>query len=240
MDTLTTAAPARVRAEPEEAVPRRSGYVLFWMFVVAGLLGALLETAYMLLVWGELQNRSSLLYGQLSLVWGMGAVLFTLLPQGIHRRGTAAVFLAGAVSATVLEYLCSWGQEMAFGACFWNYSHLPLNLDGRVNPFHSLLWGLAAVVWSRAVMDPLCRRLARRPSRPARWATRALAAVLAADILLTGAALVRMDQRHQGVPAVTAAQQLLDRAWPDERLEAHFSSLTYIGTEADRRAAGVS
>lgn len=55
-----------------------SYYKLFWVFFIASFLGAITETLFMLLTRGELQNRSGLIYGQFSLVWGLGAVLFTV------------------------------------------------------------------------------------------------------------------------------------------------------------------
>lgn len=238
MPALTRAG-AISREKAPALAPVFNGYTLFWIFFSAAFAGALTETAFMLLTRGELQSRSSLLYGQLSLVWGLGAVLFTLLFHRLWEGSAGRLFLAGALAGTAFEYLCSWVQEVCFGANFWDYRHLPLNLNGRVNLMFSLFWGLAAVVWVRCLLPPLCRLVGRLPQSPWRAVTVVLGVLLCADILLTAAALGRMDARHHQVPAANPVQVFLDRHYSDRRLERSFSSLTYIGTPEDRRAAGM-
>lgn len=143
METLT-----EDRSRPAEAVRPADGTGqrvslrrLFWIFFIASFLGANIETAFMLLTRGELQNRSGVLFGTFSLVWGFGAVLFTLCFRRFQGRGGVRVLLGGALVGAGYEYLCSWLQEVLFGACFWDYSHLPFNLHGRVCLVFSLLWG---------------------------------------------------------------------------------------------------
>lgn len=205
-------------------------YKLFWVFFLASFLGAVLETAFMLLTRGELQNRSGVLYGPFSLVWGFGAVLFTLCFRRLMGRGGGAVFLGGAVVGGAYEYLCSWLQEVLFGACFWDYSHLPLNLHGRVSLMFTLLWGLAALVWVRAAYPALCRWIGRLPNRAGPGITRVLAVWMAVNIALSGAALGRMNQRQSGLPAANAVEVFLDRHFPDQVLYRSYSNLVYIGT----------
>ena len=118
-----------------------SYYKLFWVFFIASFLGAITETLFMLLTRGELQNRSGLIYGQFSLVWGLGAVLFTVCFHRLTGRRDLVIFLAGTVLGGAYEYLCSWVQEVLFGACFWDYSHIPLNINGRVSLLYSMFWG---------------------------------------------------------------------------------------------------
>ena len=231
------------RAAPRDALrgqtPPPGPYTLFWVFVLTAFLGAAAETGFMLLTRGQLQNRSSLLYGQLSLVWGLGGVLFTLLLHRLRRRGPGPVFLAGALAGSACEYLCSWFQEAAFGLNFWDYRHLPLNVDGRVNLLFSLFWGGAALLWAQGLLGPLCRRLGARPGRRRQTVTALVALALVCDAALTGAALARMDQRRHGLEPHTAVERFLDRTYPDGRLEGRFPTLTYIGTPEARRAAGM-
>jgi len=208
---------------------------LFWIFLLASFWGCIGETLFMLLTTGRLQNRSGVLYGPFSLVWGLGAVLFTLLFHSLAQR--RRLFWAGALLGTCYEYLCSWLQEMFFGSCFWDYSHLPFNLNGRVNLLFSAFWGAAAVLWRRQLYPRLRRRL--DSARPSRCLTVILAALMAGNIALSAAALVRMDRRQCGLPAVTELELLLDRFYPDQVLQRTFSNLTYIGTDAARAASGV-
>ncbi|MGN0968629.1 MAG: hypothetical protein ACI4O3_05105, partial [Oscillospiraceae bacterium] len=69
----------RTRAAARAVPVRPDLYWLFWAFLCASVLGVIIETGFMLLTRGALMNRSGVLYGPFSLVWGAGAVLFTLL-----------------------------------------------------------------------------------------------------------------------------------------------------------------
>lgn len=221
--TLTKTRPA------ERTAPARPDfYHLFWAFLWASVLGVLIETAFMLITRGILMNRSGVLYGPFSLVWGIGAVLFTLLLYRLQPYGAPALFFGGAAVGAVFEYVCSWLQEALFGLRFWSYDHLPLNLNGRVCLLFSAFWGLAALVWMRACWPALCNRL-DRPRRPSRRVTRVLAVLLALDIALTAAALLRMNARIHGEPPGNAVEAFLDQKFPDERLLHYFTNVQYIG-----------
>ncbi|WP_294553103.1 putative ABC transporter permease [uncultured Pseudoflavonifractor sp.] len=214
-------------------------YKLFWVFLGVSFLGCLAETAFMLLTRGELQNRSGVIYGSFSLVWGLGAVLFTVCFHRLAGRSSFLILLAGTALGAVYEYACSWLQEVLFGACFWDYSHLPFNINGRVNLVFSLFWGVAAVLWVKRAYPAACRWIGKIPNRAGRPLTLALAVLMVFDIGLTSAALGRMNQRQHDIPAAGPVAEFLDLHYPDRRLEAIFTNLTYIGTDEAREAAGV-
>lgn len=214
-------------------------YKLFWVFFLASFLGALAETAFMLVTRGVLQNRSGVIWGPFSLVWGLGAVLFTLTFHRMGNKKDLWVFLGGMVLGGGYEYVCSWFQEVVFGACFWDYSHLPLNINGRVSVFHCLFWGLAAVVWVELIYPLLCRILAVIPNRGGRGLTWALTLFMVCNMAVSAAALGRMDERQLGLPASNTVELFLDRRYPDEKLYKIYSNLVYVGTDAAKEAAGV-
>ena len=132
---------------------------------MASFLGDLIEVVFWLVTRGELISRSSLVYGPFSLVWGFGAVLLTLVFHKLQDQGNIQIFLLGTALGGVYEYICSWFQEWAFGVCFWDYSHLPFNLNGRINLVFCLFWGAVAVLWVRLVYPGLCRLISAIPRR---------------------------------------------------------------------------
>lgn len=214
-------------------------YKLFWIFFLAAFIGCAIETIFMLINWGQLQNRSGLLYGSFSLVWGLGAVLFTLLFQRAGGWSGLGLFLVGAVSGAGYEYACSWLQEALFGASFWDYSHLPLNINGRVNLIFSLAWGLAAIVWVRGLYPRLCRLVERIPNRMGKPLTMVVCLLLAADVGVTSMALGRMNARQRDVPPRNAVEVFLDTHFSDQRLHQAFSTLKLVGTAHDRAGLGL-
>ena len=207
-------------------------YRIFWLFLIAGVLGDLIEMVFWLVTRGELTSRSSLLYGPFSIVWGAGAVLLTLVFHRMDSGSTARIFMMGTVLGGVYEYICSWLQEVFFGACFWDYRHLPLNLNGRVNLVFCLFWGGAAVVWVRLACPALYRFIARIPRQRGRRMALAAALFLTFSTVLSMAALCRMDQRREGVPASGAVGRFLDETYPDSVLHQRYPNmgiLTEIG-----------
>lgn len=214
-------------------------YKLFWVFFLASFLGAMAETLFMLLTRGELQNRSGVIYGQFSLVWGLGAALFTLCFQRLERAGAGGIFLLGALLGGGYEYLCSWVQEVLFGACFWDYSHLPLNINGRVSLIFAAFWGVAALVWVRLLYPWLCRVIGRIPNGAGKPLTAALCLFMVGNILISSAALARWNGRQMALAPRNGVEVFLDRHFPDKRMYQNYSTLTFVGTREAKIAAGV-
>lgn len=200
-------------------------YWVFWLFLIAGVAGDLVEVVFWLVTRGELTSRSSLLYGQFSIVWGAGAVLLTLVFHRMDQSSTARIFLTGTALGGVYEYICSLIQEILFGACFWDYRHLPLNLNGRVNLVFCLFWGAAAVLWVRKVCPALCRFVGRIPRDRGRRIAAGAAAFLMFSTVVTAAALGRMERRREGEPALGAVSRFLDAAFPDGVLHARYPNM---------------
>ena len=105
-----------------------------------------------------------------------------------------------------------------FGVVFWDYSHIPFNLAGRVNLLYCFFWGIAAVAWIRVVYPRLSGLIERIPRKWGRLLTWALTVFLAADMVVSAAALGRMEQRGQGVPPQNVVEEYLDEHYGDERL----------------------
>lgn len=223
-------APRPSGEEPPDFFARGLNYYkLFWIFFICSLLGAVVETVFMLLTKGEVQNRSSLIYGQFSVVWGMGGVLFTVCLHRLTGRRDLAVFLGGTVLGGAYEYLCSWLQEAVFGASFWDYSHIPFNINGRVNLLYAMFWGVAAVIWVKDLYPRMCALIRRIPNRVGIPLTWALTVFMVLNMLISAAALGRWQQRQLGQPAENGAERFLDLHFPDERMYQNYSTLTYVG-----------
>lgn len=211
-------------AESAAAKPL-TAYRVLWLFLIAGFAGDLIEVVFWLITRGELISRSSLVYGPFSLVWGLAAVLLTLVFHRKSDRSSVQSFVIGTVLGGLYEYICSWVQEVLFGACFWDYRHLPLNIHGRVNLVFCLFWGFMALVWVRLIYPALCVFIDRVPRQRGRRMARVAALFLVCSTALSAAALFRMDQRHRDVPASGALTRFLDETYPDSMLRARYPNM---------------
>ena len=192
---------------------------LFWVFLVSSVLGAGIEMVFCRVTGGVWMNRSSLLYGPFSVVWGMGAVVLTVVLQRLSDKPDRSIFLAGCVLGGVYEYLCSVFTEYIFGTVFWDYSHMPLNLGGRINLLYCIFWGLLAVLWLRVLYPPMERRIETLPPLAGKVLTWTLILLMAANAVLTSAAMLRYTDRQSEHPHTGIVETFLDERYPDSYME---------------------
>lgn len=217
--------------------PRRSGYVfaqgvcldkLIWVFIICAFLGDLIETVFCRVTGGVWMSRSSVIYGAFSIVWGVGAVLLTVVLQRLAGREDRYVFLAGALLGGVYEYMCSVFTEVFFGTTFWDYSNMPFNIGGRTNLLYCIFWGLLSVVWIKICYPAISGRIERLPALYAKVVTWAVIVLMICDALLSAAVMVRYVDRKAGKQAGTVIESFLDaqysdafveRVWPNMKIQ---------------------
>ena len=82
-------------------------------------------------------------------IYGAGGVLAVLLLRRFADK-PLRVFALGVALCTVIEYVTGRYLDSLYGLRWWDYSMLPLNIDGLVSPLTSLVFGAgccAAVYW---------------------------------------------------------------------------------------------
>ena len=118
--------------------------VTFTLFFYYSFVGFLIELAYARLTHGPKQDRKCLLFLPLCPVYGLGTCLILAMPPFLLHR-PVAVFVGGALLATLAEYAVALFYDVAVGVRFWDYSDRPGNLSGRVCPLYTLFWGVLAL-----------------------------------------------------------------------------------------------
>lgn len=192
---------------------------LVWVFLISSLLGDLIETVFCRFTAGVWMSRSSLIYGTFSVVWGIGAVVLTVVLQKLADKEDRYVFLAGFFVGGVYEYLCSVFTEVFFGTTFWDYSNMPFNFGGRTNLLFCVFWGLLAVVWIKGLYPRISRLVEKIPPVAGKIITWVLLVLLVLDALISVAAMLRYVQRASDPVAYNVIQQFLDQAYPDRMIE---------------------
>ena len=136
-------------------------------------------------------SRSSLIYGTFSVVWGLGAVVLTVVLRRLAGKEDRYVFLAGCLIGGVYEYLCSVFTEVFLGTTFWDYSNMPFNFGGRTNLLYCVFWGLLAVVWMKGLYPRISRLVEKIPVKAGRILTWLIVAFFVLDGLVSAAAMLR-------------------------------------------------
>ena len=195
-------------------------YKLVWLFFIGSLLGDIIETIFCRVTAGVWMSRSSLVYGPFSIVWGLGAVLLTAVLYKYRNRSDSYIFLVGTVVGGAYEYICSVFTELVFGTVFWDYSHLPFNLGGRINLLYCFFWGIASVVWLKLIYPKLSGWIEKIPIRWGKTLSWIVIVFLVIDVAISALAMGRYAQRQtQPDATATALSQILDDRFPDSRMK---------------------
>ena len=214
---LEQAAPSQ-KPKPTVFAQGCSPTKLIWIFFIAALLGDIIETLFCRATMGIWMSRSSLIYGPFSIVWGLGAVMFTALLYRYKDKSEGYLFLAGTIVGGVYEYVCSVFTELVFGTVFWDYSHIPFNLGGRINLLYCFFWGFAAVAWVKLCFPHVSRGIEFIRRHTGRWLTVLVGVFMVVNMAVSGLALIRSDARSEGEPPANALDVFLDDHFPDERM----------------------
>ena len=192
---------------------------LIWIFVISAFVGDLIETVYVWAVSGVLMSRSSLLYGPFSIVWGLGGALVTGLLYPLKEKNDRFVFIGGFVLGGVYEYSCSVFTEVVFGTIFWDYSHMPFNINGRINLLFCFFWGVVAIVWVKLLYPAASRLIEKIPPVAGKILTTCLIVFMVLNMVVSGLAMGRYVQRKAGHEASNVIEEFMDNVYNDKFIE---------------------
>lgn len=116
----------------------------FLWFLLYSVCGWIMETLLYIIVQKKVVKRG-FLFGPLCPIYGVGAVLSTVLFYG-RIENIFLLFLAGSAVCTVLEFMTHLVLEKLFHATWWDYSERRFNIQGRICLRNSLLFGVGIVL----------------------------------------------------------------------------------------------
>lgn len=192
---------------------------LIWVFLVSALLGDIIETLYCRAVGGEWMSRSSVIYGPFSIVWGIGAVVLTIVLSKFAEKPDRYIFLIGALIGGVYEYGCSLFTEIFLGTVFWDYSWMPFNIGGRTNLLYMGFWGILSVVWIKFIYPKMSSMIEKLPALQGKVITWVLVVFMICNALISAMAMVRYTQRQEGIAAKNTVEVFLDINYEDALIE---------------------
>lgn len=214
---------------------RLGWYQVVIVFLVGSVVGLVLEEVWMLVTAGLLESRPGLVWGPFSPLYGLGAVVLTLICWGLRRAnaGDHVVFLVSAAVGGALEQFAGWAMETLFDAQSWTYIYLPDHITQWVAWRFLFFWGIIGLVWARFVMPDLLYRIGMPTTRRQVVFVSLLAAYLALDIFMTFACFARKTARDAGVPPQTPFQEWVDENFTDEFIAGRFQNLA-VGEQQQR------
>ncbi len=124
-------------------------------FGLFSILGWVYECAYCAIRTKRWDNRG-FLFGPVCPIYGFGVSALLIVAQALASSGATSanaawwqVLLCASAGSAVLEYTTSYVLEKCFHARWWDYSNVPLNLNGRICLPFALCFGAALARWAR-------------------------------------------------------------------------------------------
>jgi len=202
-------------------------YKLLLVCFIGSFAGVVVELLWCLLRNGYLESRAGLVYGPFNLLYGAGAVALTCCLYQFRNKGSWISFLGGMLVGSVVEYACSWGQEMLFGSRSWDYSSVPFNLNGRICLLYSIFWGFLGVWWIKDLYPRMAKWILKIPNTVGKVLTWCLTAFFIFNSMISLAAVGRWSERVAGLAPSNVVEELLDERFHNERMERIYANMEW-------------
>ena len=199
---------------------------IFWVFVIGSIFGFFIEMLYVFVYSRAIEIRQGLIYGPFIQVYGMGAVAYYLLISKVKNPKQA--FFYGMIMGGVLEYLCSFFQEIFFGTVSWDYKDMFMNLNGRTSLLYCVYWGIIAIAFLKIIYPWLEKIDYLIYRKKVRVFTVFFMIFMTFDIAISCMAADRQQKRHENIPPQNIIDEFLDQNYPDELLDKIYNNKKVI------------
>ena len=201
-----------------------SFYKLFLIFYITGVIGCIIEVFFCRYSMGRWMHRSSLLYEEISLVWGGAFLICTIFLHKHKDSNWLFILVFGTIVGAFFEYLCSAFTEYFLGTVFWSYSKHSFNLNARINLLFSIYWGVASLIYIKTMYPLLNNSIDKIPEKIGKVLVRILFIFFMFDLVISTTNGMRYQARRHGEPPRNFIEEAYDKYYPDEFMEERFSN----------------
>ena len=182
----------------------------FVYFIIYSFLGWIYETCFCTINEKSWQNRG-FLYGPCIPLYGVGAtlaqIIFIDLPfDFLQNASYLTIFIGCAIGSFFLEYLTSYTLEKRFNARWWDYSDMPLNINGRVCLPFTLCFGIAGVIVTQIIIPPIVNSISYIPQNLIELIALIFMFIFGMDMALTISALTTFAKDFERINEQINAQ----------------------------------
>ncbi len=133
---------------------------LIVLFCIYSFLGWLWESFYCIIKEGKWESRG-FLFGPICPIYGFGAIIASFAIRNINfldmqsKYYNIKIFFFACIGTALMEYVTSFVLEKCFHAVWWDYSKVPLNINGRISLPTTFGFGLAGVILPKILIFPI-------------------------------------------------------------------------------------
>lgn len=197
---------------------------LFWTFVAGCMIGVFVEQVFIYIAVGVMESRVGLVVGPFNPIYGVGAVVM-LMCLYRFKRWPALLMLVSALCGSTIEYIFSFCEETFFGTRSWDYSNEPFNLNGRISLKYAFYWAVLGALFIYFIYPALSKLIGLIRGNVGNILSWTMLIFLIVDMIVSAAAVARYKQRYFDPVPHSVVDQILDEAYPDDKIEKIFPSM---------------
>ena len=173
----------------------------FVEFIFYSFLGWVWESIYCTIKEKHWQDRGFLfgpycpIYG--SCIVAAEIVFGHLIPGGMENMSFLTIFIISYIGSAIAEFGTSWVLEKRFHARWWDYSDMPLNIQGRICVPVSICFGAAGIFCVKVLIPFMSGLHETIPGLVYEGLAMVLALIFGADYALTEASLNALLKRME-------------------------------------------
>ena len=194
-------------------------YFYIWFFFIYAFLGWCTEVVYTATNSGKFVNRG-FLNGPVCPIYGFGvaSVIACLTP---FKDYIILSFIGAVVLISALELITGWLLETIFHQKWWDYSDMPLNINGYICLRFSLMWGFVCLVIINMINPIIYNIIELVPITIGKLVLVILLAVIIVDVIVTIKSVIKLNK---------VLQQLNDIAGKIRNFSEEFGELIASGS----------
>lgn len=199
-------------------------YDLFYIFIIGCVFGWIVEGIWSLVKKNIIINHSALVLGPFNIVYGVGAVVLTIMLNKLKDASVIKIFFSSFLTGSILEYIMSFLMEYFLGFVAWNYKYKPFNLNGRICLIYSIFWGILGIIWIKQIYPKIKELITKIDKKTGTTFMKILIVFLIFDVMLTLAAINRGKRYEENIPPSNKVELCIDKYFGVDYLNNMFNN----------------
>lgn len=142
---------------PSRGIQSLNLYSILFYFFIYSFIGWIVEGLYSLALTGNF-SKEGFLIGPLKPMYGFAMTIILILYTYYNYNNIVLLIFLSMIVPTSVEYLSGFLLDKIFHLKYWDYSSLPLNINGYVCILFSVFW-IALCLFAVYIIHPLIKTL---------------------------------------------------------------------------------